>query len=232
MDDWREFVAMVAVRYPKAAGLEIWNEPNLQVAFKTTGPAPRYAATLAAAYDAIKAANPKMKVISGGLSNNTVRANGNIDYPSFLDAILRLGAKGKMDAIGFHPYPGSVSTAAVLDNVKRVRAVLATRGVAGTPLWMTEIGLSTTGEKPIGAFTEQEQADGLSAVYRLLSGMPDVEVAVFHTLMERQWVIGNPELVNVEVGYGMLRRSLQPKPAYCALAALRGKPDACKLPEE
>ena len=235
IDQWKEFVALLAVRYPEAAGLEIWNEPNLAVWFKPFANAPRYAGMLASAYDAIKAANPDMKVISAGLSNTPVRANGNVDYPSFLDAVYRHGGLGKMDAVGFHPYPGATTATAVADNLRRLRQVKANRGDSATPLWMTELGLSTTGDLPTGGYTEEEQATGLTAVYNLLSSAKDVEVAIFHTLMDSRdttvELAEGADPFSIHVGYGLLHRDLKPKPAYCALAALRGKTDACSTTE-
>ena len=92
---------------------------------------------------------------------------------------------------------------------------------------MTEVGLTTTG--PFGV-SERDQAIALVRQYRALEAMDDVEVATFHTLIEPKGYPGSPRVDDprdAEVGYGVVRKDLTPKPAYCALARERGRPRAC-----
>ena len=105
----------VAARYA-AKGIEsfeIWNEPNL-AAFWSPAPDPAaYTADLAAAYAAVKKADPSAIVVSAGLApaNND---GTNYDPRTFLQDMYADGAQGSFDGLGFHPYsyPDSPDTVA------------------------------------------------------------------------------------------------------------------------
>lgn len=64
--EWQEFLEEVARRFPQAAAIEIWNEPNLSGFWKPEPQPERYAGLVASAYEAIKAADPGIQVIAGG----------------------------------------------------------------------------------------------------------------------------------------------------------------------
>ena len=64
--EWQEFLEEVARRFPQAAAIEIWNEPNLSGFWKPEPQPERYARLVASAYEAIKAADPGIQVIAGG----------------------------------------------------------------------------------------------------------------------------------------------------------------------
>lgn len=91
------------------------------------------------------------------------------------------------------------------------RRVLKTHGNADKPLWVTEAGFTTSGA---GRVDEGEQARRLLTTYRTLRAAPDVDAVIFHTLVDPGGAPDDPE-----AGFGILRRDLTPKPAYCALAA-------------
>ena len=219
-----QVAALLADRYPQAAGIEVWNEPN-QNHFWKSGPDPaRYAEMLRAVYPAVKAVDPAMPVAGASLSDNP---DGRFGIPprEYLRALYQAGVKGNMDAISIHPYshvPG------LLDKTfADVRATRQAYGDSETPLWVTETGVTTSGQNSdwpdIWLSTPAEQATKLVALYRKLSAMPDVEALMIHTLVEpRGDVLTNPYL-----GFGVLDPELEPKPAYCALALERGRPDPC-----
>ena len=222
--EWREMAALLARRYPQAAGIEIWNEPNLASFW---GPAPdprRYADLLRQAHGAVKEANPSMRVIGGSMNNVQTAAGGDVPMGEFTRALYSHGAKGAMDALSLHPYPLSPNDFSfMLENLEEVRSARDKAGDEETPLWVTEIGLSTTGAlEQGGALSEDQQARGLVALLELLDGMDDVEAVVIHTLLDRQ---GAP--TDVEAGYGVARPDLQLKPAFCALAKARGEDSTC-----
>ena len=68
-------------------------------------------------------------------------------------------------------------------------------------------------------FTETEQADGLSAMYRLLAQMPGVPAVIVHRFLDQG---GGKK--NWQTGAGVVSANGVKKPAYCALAAERGFP--------
>jgi hypothetical protein len=214
-DDAGRMAALLATRYSEAAGIEIWNEPNLAF-FWRPGPDPdAYTRLLKASYSAVKHANPRMPVVGGGLNdvqNNSATANS---LPDFLAAVYQLGGGPYMDAIGFHPYPLATTNTLLRRSVDQVREILRNFHDTKKPLWATEVGLTTSDSRtPV---SESAQADAVVSQYRALSAMPDVDMVLFHTLIEFGDGAGDPEF-----GYGILRPDFSPKPAYCALARAWG----------
>lgn len=214
--DWQRVAAAVAKRYPNAAGIEIWNEPN-ETTFWQPGPDPaRYAELLKLAYAAIKSANPSMKVLGGSASNRQYAEGDSITQTAFLQGMYRAGAKGSMDALSVHPYPWSLQPSLTKQSLDQARAVRNANGDSKLPLWVTEIGLSTNGMDRY-MFSPSQQSSGLAQLYSTLAAMSDVQAIMVHTLLEP----GGPA-ANRELGYGVLNPDRTPKPAYCALGALRG----------
>jgi len=223
--EWRQMAALLARRYPKAAGIEIWNEPNL-ASFWGPRPDPRrYADLLRQAHRAIKEVDPSMRVIGGSLNNVQTAAGGDMPLPEFLGTMYENGAKGAMDALSVHPYSLSATNLSLMrQTLAQARSAKDKAGDQATPMWATEIGLSTTGApEQGGSLSEEEQSKGLVSIYEQLAKTDGVEAVIVHTLVDRG---GEP--TDVESGYGVVRRTdLQPKPAYCALAMKRGKGEAC-----
>jgi hypothetical protein len=150
--DFAAFAAAVARRYPLAAAIEIWNEPNNHRG-SVQGPRPgEYAAMLAQAYDAIKAVRPDMRVLAGGLGAygsggpTQLTTTSDMRLDDYLHGMLAGGAAAHMDGLSFHPYPHSVA-----DNPANgfyrafalVDAVLQADGDAVVRLVPTEFGMST-----------------------------------------------------------------------------------------
>jgi hypothetical protein len=91
--DYARFVAELARRIPDLGAIELWNEAD-DANFWHPGPDPAaYAALLRAAYPAVKAANPAVKVVSTGMVAN--------DY-DFLARVYAAGGGGNFDAVGVH----------------------------------------------------------------------------------------------------------------------------------
>jgi hypothetical protein len=215
--DAGRMAALLATRYPEAAGIEVWNEPNLSAFWKPQPDVLAYTGLLKATYSAVKNANPSMPVISGGFNNAMDTTGPRISLADFTGAVYALGGKDYMDAIGFHPYPLSLDHRLLDISFKQVRDIRHNFNDDAKPLWVTEVGLTTT--DPNRPLTEAQQAGGLVDLYRTLRAMPDVKTIVFHTLID----VGNDPF-DPETGYGVLRSDLSPKPAYCALAAAAGSP--------
>lgn len=217
--DYARFAALVAERYPDARGIEIWNEPNLDRFWIGEAPSPeRYAELLVASYDAVKRANPRMPVVSAGLLPAPETQGGKIAYHEFLARTLAAGGAGHFDAVAVHPYPFISEdpvrrVGAILNNT---REVLAAAGEGRVPLWVTEVGISTSGPAPV---SPQAQSEALVALYEFLKAEPDLPVIVFHRFIDVEGVEGARE-----AGWGVLTSGEDEKPAFCALAALRGRP--------
>jgi len=115
-----QYTAAVAARFPSLAGIIVGNEPNLNrfwlPQFNADGSdaaAPAYEALLARTYDAVKASQPKARVIGGAVSprgGDNPNATRLTHSPTVFikDFGLAYRASGRatpiMDAFGFHPY--------------------------------------------------------------------------------------------------------------------------------
>src|SRR5918992_3513885 len=65
-DELGDFAARAAQRYPQAAGIEVWNEPNYEIYWGGTPDPESYGEMLKAVVPKIKAANPSMPVVTAG----------------------------------------------------------------------------------------------------------------------------------------------------------------------
>jgi hypothetical protein len=180
--DFAAFAAAVARRYPLAAAIEIWNEPNNRHG-SVQGPRPvEYAALLAQAYDAIKAQRPAMRVLGGALgaygsSPTQLTTARDMRLGDYLQAMLDGGAASHMDGLSFHPYPHSVQPSpdngfarvfGVVDDVLTANGETAVRRVP------TEFGISTD------EAGQTDRSAALVALWRELNARDDVDAAIFH----------------------------------------------------
>jgi hypothetical protein len=223
LTDWRGIVTTLVKRYPQMAGLEIWNEPNLQQ-YWSPGPQPEYYAKLVAeAKAAVRTAASTVPIIAGSLSNYAGPDKASaMHYRTFLDRAYAAGLGSNLDGLSFHPYPGDVDlwrTFSVLSTVRELQL----KWHDTSPLWITEVGQTTTGGAENLAISEPEQGAVLRKIIQLAKAMPNVKAIVVHSLVEGTYAPeGDPER-----GYGVLRPDLTPKPAYCAIAAENGAAYTC-----
>jgi hypothetical protein len=222
--EWAQFVSEVARRFPQAAAIEIWNEPNLQYFWKPYPDPAHYADLVHVGYWAVKQVDPNMPVLAGSLAPTQTDerdASGAITkWPlnSFLDSAYRSypSIKNRMNGISLHLVyqsldfgQGSLFAKAFAD----ARSVSQRYGDGGIPLWITESGLTTSGSI---AYTQEQQADGLLRQYRRLMTMPDVKAFIIHTLMDRYEIPAD----DLNRGFGAIVswQPFTPKLAYCAFA--------------
>lgn len=218
--DFADFAAKAARRYPNAAGIEIWNEPNLITFWQPRPDAGHFTQLLRASYDAIKAVDREMPVIAGGFGNLHESNVEGVGFAAYLADVYAAGGRGHMDAIGLHDYPYSLLDSAITYSLNEARRVRNAAGDNDLPLWITETGISTTGSG-IYAFSEAQQASGLVNILGRLRAQPDVEAIMIHTLVEQSAL---PSALGELGGYGVLRSNLSRKPAYCWIANYLGKP--------
>lgn len=101
------FLYQAALRYaPKGVHRwEIWNEPNLQSMWTPRPDPVAYTNLLKAGYTALKKADRRAVVITGGLSPGYDAPDHTQMAPlSFLVGMYRAGAHGSFDQVGIHPY--------------------------------------------------------------------------------------------------------------------------------
>ena len=234
---WGEFMRRLAARYSGAAGIEIWNEPNLNSNFQPQADPERYTDLLKTAYTAVKAVDPAMPVISGGLAAAEHGGGWGLGDSEFLQRMYAAGAKGYMDGIGIHTYlyaggtgpedPPYYSPAVIEAPLDRLRAVRDAAGDQPTPLWITEAGESTAtqdGYPP--AASESQQATDLVALVRATKAMPDVHALIIDRLSDIPVSYGGPFAL-LDSGFGVLHADGSPKAAACALSAEFGGNLSC-----
>lgn len=226
--DYGRFVGELARRIPELGAVELWNEAD-DASFWRPGPDPgAYAALLRAAYPAVKAANPSVKVVSTGMVAN--------DY-DFLAGVYAAGGGGKFDAVGVHTDTACLLTSPAeyyrepngrvgrysFTGYRELHHLMTANGDGGKGIWMTEIGWNTgsrkarscrdgavAGTRPEGV-SEKTQAKFLTLAYRCLKADPYVDVALWFSLQD----------VGRGAGYGdhlgLIRPGGKRKPAYAAM---------------
>ena len=105
------FVTLLTGRYHgKIQAIEIWQEQNLYYAVGGQGRVnvDDYMALLTIAYQAIKASDPNIVVISGGLTPISGSQPYGVDDVIYLEQMYERGLKGVSDAVGAHP-PGFIN---------------------------------------------------------------------------------------------------------------------------
>ncbi len=242
--EWQRFVRDVAARYPQALGIEVMNEPNLSLFWggcPTRNDGDVYGELLRLAYDAVKAEDPTMPVVTAGMAPNK-------DPGGYLRQVFAYGkahraSNGELpwDAVAVHAYRTKADLDAGLGfadsashQLEIVRQAEADEQVDGD-LWVTEVGASTTsnrkrhrGRDPLfvgGGLRGQAQARALVEIYLRLrdEGVP---VVIVSRLVDAPR--DDPLQPRRERGAGVLRPGFRPKPAYRCLAAQRGVATDCE----
>ena len=210
----------------RVAAYEVWNEEDEPYFWHAPVDAGRYAALLRAGFAAVRRADHRAKVLVGPLTGNNY---------GFLQALYRAGIKGHFDAVGVHTDtacldrgpdafyrdPGGRVARFSFLGYRSVHAVMRAHGDGRKPIWMTELGWSSTGgalcergtwagQKPSGVSADA-QAANLRAAFHCLARDRYVKVAAWFTLQD------DPAQSPDELRhYGLLDASGAPKPAWSA----------------
>jgi hypothetical protein len=210
--EFAEFVAARAAQFPEVRAWQLWNE--MDVAFTDVFGASRdhvslrqrgrnYARMLQLAYPAIKRANPRAVVVTGGI------ASGIGD--GFLQGIYE-GA-GPFDVLAIHSY-GFPLLFAFRDRGLEARAIMDAHGDT-RPLWNTEFGMQSAvvpagwpagradiDDYHLGAWRDAATTNEQRAIYERIYG---------HVLMQ-----------DGDVSYDLVRRDGSRRPAFVWLRGWMG----------
>ena len=107
---------------------QIWNEMSLRSFWIDQPFEADYVALLRAVKPAVRAADPRAKVVIGGLVNRSWEQ---------LDRLYRAGARGLFDLLALHPF--TAEPKGVLTIIRRARRVMKRNGDARVPLLVTEL---------------------------------------------------------------------------------------------
>lgn len=223
------YAAFVARTWPRAAGIETWNEPNTTYFWRPRAPQPElYARMHRAAARAVRRVQPRMKVITGGLLATSDPTRDIMGPGDFLRRAYDAGLSPRdYDGLGYHPYPAQIGGAIEpLDGGAFAAGFEGFRsGYRATDpdarIWITETGISTSGDPSSGeAATAAAQAAGLRALVRRLFGLREVEGVYLHKLYD----VDSEPATSKERGFGVMTSAGagpgRPKPAFCMLRAL------------
>jgi hypothetical protein len=233
LPDYARFLAALVNRYKGDVSYwEIGNEPDVDPQLvpsdspfgcwgKTDDPyygGERYGRMLQAVVPAMRAANPDVKIVAGGLlldRPETIDPSG-ARPELFLEGMLRSGAASAFDIVAYHAYlyyssptsdsdqiPGEAWTSLggrVMGKARYLRDTMARYGVS-KPLWLNETGvLSTLSSTDVF----ESQADMLARIMsRAAAG--GIQQVSWYTLEGPGWR-----------NAGLLDESQSPRPAYTA----------------
>ena len=187
--DFAGFCREFAARYGDVFDYyQIWDEPNLGVAWGGRDPRPaEYVAMLASARKAILSADPSAVIVAAGLAPTVETAGRNISDIRYLEAMYASGARELMDVVAGKPYgqfasPLDRNVDEQLLNFSRIialREVMLANNDGKKPLWASNYGWNAlpddwSGDASIwGDVTEEEQIQyTLQALDRVHREMP------------------------------------------------------------
>jgi hypothetical protein len=207
---WKIFVRAAVARYRNVRAIEVWNEPNLGQFWAPAADPNRYSAILKAAHGAAIAAGSSTPVLTGGLIPITTSPT-NLAAKSFLSQVYAAAGSGAFEGIGAHPYSGPPYVENMWKRLDGLRSVRDQYGDGATPLWITEMGVSTDA---LSGVPLDQQGGLLAQLYHSTEGH-DITSFVVHRLYD----VGS---AGYWEQFGVLRQDLTPKPAYCELGASIG----------
>lgn len=225
------YARYVAEAWPRAAAIEVWNEPNTTFFWKPRAPEPAlYARMHKAAAAGIRSAGTGVPVLLAGLLGVDRNSNEILRPAEFLQGAFKAGLEtSDYDGVAYHAYPVAIgrrlaplSRGIFADALAQFTAAVRLVGGGQTPpVWITETGLTRTGAWSV---SDRDQARGLLDLLALLSKNPDVAAIYVHTLYEPT---SQPKS-SIERGFGLLRaqgaKQGAPTLAFCALRRAAGAP--------
>lgn len=232
--DWDAFVRALAKRYPDAV-LEGYNEPNVVLHGRAGAaiPAADMAAMQIHMHAVAHGVNAGQTVLGPALGV-TAPHSPTWGIAGYAAALYKHGVKGAMDGFSVHVYPGgSVRSPSDLDRpdngfTATFAAVRQAMAAAGdhVPLYVTEIGVTTTGPDRVPSEAAQQQV--LLAMHRRMLAMPDVRAELYFAMRDG----AAPEMrrSSSDYGLGWLHAdqasrpgdAATPKPVFCAFAHAAG----------
>ena len=212
LDAWGEFVRQFTTRYQgRLCAVEIWNEPDLSTFW--TGTATQFATLVQRSYAAIKAIDPSITVVLGG-----VTAGGT----DFLSSLYSNGVKNYCDAVAYHPYvwphapdeewrTGNIFSGytyhSFVRNINAVKSIMTSNGDGSKPLWLTQVGWPSGGNNGV---SEAQQAAYLTNAVSIAFAN-GVEKFFAYELKAPETDASDPESF-----FGILHSDYSFKPAYLA----------------
>jgi hypothetical protein len=228
MGDFEDFVRAAARRYgsdgtfwkenpgtPKApiVDWQAWNEPNSPLFWKPTPDSTDYLALLRGFDTALHGADPRARVVLGGLFPTP---RGGIAMTTFMSQLYRGNGEGLFDAAAIHPYAATPQDA--IASTQRLRDAMDRGGDPGTPLWISEVGWASGG-RPSGLTVGPErQADYVTQTFDLAAKSREglgIEGVIWYSLNDTPGPLWPGHC-------GLFNLNGTPKPAWAAFTDQTG----------
>lgn len=202
--------AALAFKGRNVVGFEIWNEPNWQPFWPNPNPV-TYANLLSVTVDAMRTADPSVKVTTGGV------ADTDFDY---VMNMLRTGKAAKVNAIGLHPYR-TTNPETFAAQLPTFRGMLQAVGL-NAEVWDTEWGYSAY--RDIGNVAtygnghdpRAMRRQAVLTVRKMLTQITvNTPVSILYDLVN-----DGTDPLNREHNFGLLNTDLSDKPAMVAVRSL------------
>jgi glycosyl hydrolase family 39 (putative alpha-L-iduronidase) len=219
--DFAEIMGLLAARYrSQIRSWELWNEPDNRDYW--TGTVEQYAALVRAGASSIRAVDPEIRIVSGGLAGTIEFLSDLFDQPDLPAAL---------DVVNLHSYyetwnPEPLET--IPEYVARAQAIVE-RHAGQQDLWMAEVGYSNyrqgsrvseyTRARFAHEHTLEFQAVALVRTLALLLGSPALSLVAWYELKD-------PPATDAMIGdvnnrhLGVVFADYRPKPALRALTLM------------
>jgi murein DD-endopeptidase MepM/ murein hydrolase activator NlpD len=218
-DGFADQARQIAAHYSgQNVAYQIWNEGDIRGPSSVYVEASDFAPVLEKAAAAIRAKDPNAEIVFGGLASGTEPA---IQYVQAVRAAL--GGNLPVDAIGVHPYgmwPPSGRPSIPTGWFAPLEPALRryTNAFAGTPIWITEVGVSEPGG--IGSDHWSKIADYLEETLTLIqqyyaSAVPVVMWFAWSDVMRGAGIVnasGNPKQPIYDRFFGIVRAPVAGEP--------------------
>jgi hypothetical protein len=226
----------------RVAAIEVWNEPNLDREWGnqpiSRQSAADYVRLLNGAYQAAKAADPSVVVLSAGLSPTGVTDAHSADDVEYLEWLYEAGLKGGVsyDALGAHAntqapdvasgpgsLPGFGHPSFYFRRVEQLREVQVKHGDADRQIWLLEFGWTSDTVHPQYkwfAVSEPKKAQNIVSafVYARQHWTPWIGVMTVWNLPDPTWTAEREEL-----WWSITAPDGSPRDAYTRLTDARAR---------
>jgi polysaccharide biosynthesis protein PslG len=242
--DYADFVNAFVSRYTADStygtvqAIEVWNEVNLDREWGG-GPINRqtaadYVRLLALAYNAAKAANPDVTVITAGLSPTGVSANSAQPDDVYLRWMFESGLNGNYDVLGANANvqcpcvdsapgsePGFNHPSFYFRRVEQLRDIMVANGDADKQVWLMEFGWTTDPVNPgysWYATTEDRKAELIIRAFQFAREhwSPWIGVMTLWTVADPAWSANDEQ-----VWWSVTNPDGSARPAYLRLLQAR-----------
>lgn len=196
---------------------QIWNEPN---SITWWGPRPNpgeYGKVLVRSAQAIHSVDPGAQIMTAGIVARPTNRHA-IPGTKYLKKLLRARAvRQAADIVAYHPFAETVG--GIRSQLKAARRTLNKRHARATPIWITEIGWGSRGEKG------QPLIKSPSAQNRALRDTMKMAIAEqgrlgLGRLLWYQWRDTPSDLCRWCETSGLIGADQQPKPLLATFAAI------------